>query len=394
MTAFGLYVHIPFCPQLCPYCAFASLQGKEEFYERYVAAVCRELDRCRHLEGRKPLGTVFFGGGTPSMLEPGHLRRILEAATVRLGLAVDAEITIEVNPGTTDYTKFSTFRALGFNRLSIGVQSFTDQSLRALGRVHSAREAEEAYAVARKAGFDNVNLDLISSIPDMPPEHWRHSLERALELAPEHISTYALTIEEGTLFAERQRQGRLQPVSEEEDTWAYEWAMKRLRGAGYEHYEVSNFALPGRRSRHNWGYWSGAEYLGVGLSAHSFLNARRSWNARDLLEYIEAVEAGRSPCAGAEEIDAATARRERVWMGLRTQEGVLIEPGERLALEREERFRGLQEAGYVEFEGIHLRLAGKGFMVADALGVELMDLLEEVSDFEPGTYQRKIENEN
>ena len=279
---YGLYIHIPFCPQVCPYCAFAKLKGGEEFHTRYAAAVCKEIETGQRGPDAPPFDTLFFGGGTPSQLDPIPLQAILESVQRWWGIKPNAEITIEVNPGVADFNKFIDFKRIGFNRLSLGAQSFVDQGLRALGRIHRAAEAEKAFEMARKAGFDNLSLDLISGIPNMPQALCRHSLNRALELAPEHISSYALTIEEGTVFAARQRQGRLQPLSEEEDASAYEWTAERLESAGYEHYEVANFARPGRRSRHNWGYWSGAEYLGVGLSAHSFLGSCRRWNTKSV----------------------------------------------------------------------------------------------------------------
>jgi oxygen-independent coproporphyrinogen-3 oxidase len=283
---------------------------------------------------------------------------------------------VEVNPGTVDGEKFALLRQMGTNRLSIGVQSFCDRGLRLLGRVHSAAEAERAYARAREAGFANVSLDLIFSVPGLPEEDWRYSVERAVDLGPEHVSAYALTIEEGTPFARRQRQGRLSPLSEEEDLRQYEWAVERLSQAGYEQYEVSNFARPGYRSRHNWGYWTGAEYLGVGMSAHSFIDGVRFWNTRDLGGYLQAMEQGHSPRQAQEAIDQDTARRERWWLGLRTDQGIVLSVEERACLAGESRFADLRKAGYVRLEGDRLRLTRPGLALADGLGVELTTILE------------------
>jgi oxygen-independent coproporphyrinogen-3 oxidase len=376
MSALGLYVHIPFCPQICPYCAFASLTGGEDQYERYVEAVCTELRAVSKTCAARVFETVFFGGGTPSKLEPDQLERIMAAAAQSFGLAAGAEITLEANPGTADFAKFKGFRDAGFNRLSIGVQSFADESLKTLGRVHSAAEAEKAYQVGRETGFDNINLDFIFGVPGSPWSHWLDSLERIVALAPEHVSTYGLTIEEGTVLAERLRQGRWKPVDEEMDARVYEEAVARLTEAGYEHYEVSNFARPARRSRHNWACWMGEEYVGVGLSAHSFLGGVRRWNKRGLQEYIEAVEQGGAPGAGCETIDVSTAFRERLWMGLRTCAGVELSLEQGLALAGHHRFKELEEEDYVELAGITLRLTPRGFALADALGIELLDLLE------------------
>lgn len=376
MTPLGLYVHIPFCPQHCPYCAFAVVTGHKTLYERYVEAVCREIRTWSHLAARGPLGTVFFGGGTPSMLTPGQLQALLDTIAVVLGIAADAEISLEANPSTADADKFCAFRELGVNRLSLGVQAFDDMDLRTLGRMHSAAEAEQAYRIARRAGFANVNIDLMFGIPGTPRQHWQRTLRRTVALQPEHVSTYSLTLEEGTRFARRYHQGRLHPVSDDDDAWAYAHAMETLQTVGYEHYEVSNFARAGYRSRHNWGYWHGAAYLGVGLAAHTFLDRKRHWNVSDLGTYIDRLEADRSPCAGEELIDAVTRRREEVWLQLRTCAGVALRSEEIAALQGRPKFQGLLQAGLVHQEAGRLRLTPEGFLVADAIGVELVDELE------------------
>ncbi|NKB70992.1 MAG: radical SAM family heme chaperone HemW [Candidatus Latescibacteria bacterium] len=376
MKPLGLYVHIPFCPQLCPYCAFASLTGQEHLHGRYARAVCADLDRTLDKGDKKRLVSVFFGGGTPSLVDPQWIGLVLAKAATLASLSADAEVTLEANPGTADAERFAALRALGCNRLSIGVQAFNDCDLKILGRVHSAAEAEQAVDLGRRAGFDNISLDLIWAVPGSPLNRWHATVERALALEPDHISAYALTIEEGTVFAQRQQQGRLSPVAEDGQAELFEWTAQRLIAAGFEHYEVSNFARPGRRSRHNWGYWTGAEYLGVGLSAHSYIDGRRSWRTRGLMDYIEAVEAGGEVEDGHEEIDAETARRERVWLGLRTDVGVRLDTDERRVLQGSERFRALIEADLAGWQEDHLRLTGKGFLVADALGVELTDMLE------------------
>ena len=220
-------------------------------------------------------------------------------------------------------------------------------------------------------------MDLIFSIPQVPADYWQLSLERAAELGPEHISAYALTIEEGTALARRLREGRLVQVEEEEDAGNFELAIELLVGEGYEHYEVSNFARSGRRSRHNWGCWTGAQYLGVGLSAHSFVDGRRSWNTQDLDAYLKRLEKGASPCEGEEKIDSATALRERIWMGLRTCQGVSLTESQRVRLEGKGRFGDFVEAGFLEFSGEWLRLTSSGLGLADGLGVEVAELLEE-----------------
>jgi oxygen-independent coproporphyrinogen-3 oxidase len=376
MVPLGLYVHIPFCLQRCPYCAFTVLTGHTTLYERYVAAICAELRGWQHLAPRGPLQTVFVGGGTPSVLAPASLEQILDTAAAMLGIASDAEITLEANPSTAEVTRFEAFRHIGFNRLSLGIQAFNDCDLKTLGRMHSAAEAEHAYTLAREAGFTNLNLDVMFSIPGAPRSRWHQTLQRLVTLQPEHVSTYSLTLEEGTRFAQRAQQGRLQPVSEEDDAWAYGLAMDMLKTAGYEHYEVSNFAQPGLRSRHNWGYWHGAEYLGVGLAAHSYLDGRRHWNTRDVQHYLTCLESDRLPCEGEEVVPAETARRERMWLRLRTCEGVELEAAELSALRGSAKFQGLLTDGLVHVEAHRVRLTPQGFFFADAIGIDLIDILE------------------
>jgi oxygen-independent coproporphyrinogen-3 oxidase len=372
----GLYVHIPFCPQICPYCAFASLRGEDHMHDRYIAALCREIDTSVSLRPAEPLRTVFFGGGTPSQVAPELLGRVLETIDRTFAIAADAEITVEANPGTVDLQKFAELRQIGCNRLSLGVQSFDDGALKKLGRVHDSAEAERAFWAAREAGFENASIDLIFSVPGVAPATWRASVEKAVELAPEHISAYALSIEEGTLFARRHSEGRLVPLDEEDDAEQYEWTRGRLLEAGYEQYEVSNFARPGLYSRHNWSYWSGAEYLGVGLSAHSYIRGRRFWNMRDLHEYIECIENGGSCEAGSEEIDALTVQRERFWLGLRTCRGVELRGAEAAILADNERFAQLVAAGHFSIDAGRLLLEPPAFALADALAVEVTEILE------------------
>ncbi len=373
--ALGLYIHVPFCPQRCPYCAFATVVGQEDRHDLYAEAVCREIESWAHLSG--PVETVFLGGGTPSQVEPTLIGQMLEAAQNHLGLHPDAEISVEVNPRTVDREKFARLKTLGFNRISIGAQAFRDADLRHLGRQHSAADVERAYAAARAAGFANVSLDLVANVPGVSEANWHFSVERAIALAPEHLSVYSLTIEEGTIFAQRQRQGLLKSVADDRQARTLEWTDARLVAAGYEHYEVSNYARLGYRSRHNWSYWTGVPYLGVGLGAHSFVDGKRFWNTRDLNAYLDAMAQGQSPCTGGETIAPDTARRERLWMGLRTIEGIELTEEEVGRVQSSKRFDDLEKVGYVALEGQRLRLTRAGFLLADALGLELDRIVEE-----------------
>jgi len=373
----GLYIHIPFCPQICPYCAFSSLRGVDHLHERYVLALCNELYARGEIYQRNPLQTVFFGGGTPTQIDPSLIGQVLETVDQVFGMCSDVEITVEANPGTVDLEKFSHLRSVGCNRLSLGVQSFDNYALKKLGRVHSSEEAIRAFSSAREAGFSNVSIDLIFSVPDVPESAWKGSVDRAISLQPEHISAYALTIEEGTLFAKREREGVLVVLTEDDDAMQYDWTRHRLKDAGFGQYEVSNFAQHGRESRHNLSYWTGLEYLGVGLSAHSYIGGERFWNISDIESYLQRVEGDISPEEGRERVDGQTARRERFWLGLRTSQGVLLTELEQEILRQNSRMASLVDAEFLRLEHDRVVLADSGWCRADGLAVELTDLLEQ-----------------
>jgi oxygen-independent coproporphyrinogen-3 oxidase len=273
----------------------------------------------------RPLKSVYFGGGTPSLLDPRQVARLLQQAETLFGLGREAEITLEANPGTVDLERLAAFRAAGVNRLSIGVQSFHDPLLTILGRIHSATEAKEAFQAARDAGFANIGIDLIHALPDQTLPMWRHELEQALALAPEHISVYGLTVEEGTPFAARY--GEDSPLLPDEDLAAamFDEADDLLTAAGYEHYEIANYALPGRRSDHNSGYWRRDGYLGLGAGAHSFLRTGygvRFGNPADLDAYARAVAQGRLPHQDVQTLARQDAMAEFMFLGLRMADGV------------------------------------------------------------------------
>jgi oxygen-independent coproporphyrinogen-3 oxidase len=301
-----------------------------------------------------------------------EIGRILDAVGSVAGWADDAEITVEANPSTVDAEKFQDLRRLDINRLSIGLQSFDDDELRLLGRAHTSEEAIRAFRAARQARFDNVNLDLIFALPGQTETLWRSHLDRIVALGPEHISVYNLTVESGTEFGRLHRSGQLATLPEEAQAAMYGIAVDRLTGAGYRHYEISNFARPGLHSRHNLGYWDGSDYLGVGLSAHSFVSGRRAWNVRGLTEYIERIERDGTAVAGEETPSASERRSEAILLGLRrVEEGV---PVASLLndLDARRRLDRLTVGGLLERIDGRIRLTRRGLMVADAVVVELM----------------------
>lgn len=373
----GLYVHLPFCPQRCPYCAFAVVTGREDAVERYVDSVCREIESWAELTERGGLDTIFLGGGTPTRLAPDQIGRILHAARASLGVRDRAEITIEANPTTADTDHFARLRDSGINRLSLGAQSFRDESLRLLGRMHSAGEAERAFRTARDVGFDSVSFDLIFAIPGALAGDWPATLDRALELAPDHLSAYALSVEEGTPFARRRAAGDLPIVDDEVDAGEYELLVQRVGDAGYEHYEISNFAREGHRSQHNWDCWTGADYIGVGLSAHSYVAGERFWNTSDLESYLEQIETGQSARSGAERLEGLDAFRERLWLELRTCEGTRLGDDHVRRLQSSDLWLRLCGSDLARLDADRLRLTEGGLAVADWIATNVGDLLVE-----------------
>jgi len=330
--AIGLYVHIPFCTAKCGYCDFNSYAGHEHLIPSYAETLLKDARLWTAAVRGRPVESIFFGGGTPSLVPSDELAKILTGLRSIFNVAPDAEIALEANPGSLTVDYLRDLRALGFNRLSIGVQSFDDAELARLDRIHTGEQAQQAFAAARAAGFDNVNLDLIYGLPEQPLAAWQRNLEQALALAPEHLSLYALTVEDGTPLARDIARGRVPPPDPDAQADQYEWTEVRLAEAGYEHYEISNWALPGRRCRHNLIYWQNREYLGLGAGAHSFLSGARFSTVLLPGRYTELVDetvalhaAGGSEMrhvAGAEQITPELSMADTLILGLRLVDGI------------------------------------------------------------------------
>lgn len=320
---FGVYVHIPFCRHRCHYCDFNTYEGLDALYEPYVEALVADVERWPgHVE---PATSVFFGGGTPTLLEPAALGRVLDAIRSRVGLAAGAEVTIEANPETVDEARFSELREAGFERVSIGVQSTVSHVLTGLGRTHDAGSALRAIAAAKAAGFDEVNADLIYGSPWETGEDWRRSLVDVTAAEPTHISAYALTVEQGTPLATLVGTGRIPDVDPDIQAERHAVAAEYLGEAGFERYEVSNWARPGSACLHNLLYWCAGSYLAFGAGAHGHVTGRRWWNLRLPRDYIDAVGAGRSVEAGAETLGADERAGEALMLGLRLTSGIGID---------------------------------------------------------------------
>jgi oxygen-independent coproporphyrinogen-3 oxidase len=329
---FSLYLHIPYCQSKCPYCDFNSHAVAQWPEDDYVAALVAELERRADeapWAGRR-LKTIFFGGGTPSLFRPQSIARMLDAATLRFGLEDEAEVSLEANPGTVDMAGLGGFRAAGINRVSFGAQSFNDERLRFLGRIHTAAETREAARKARRAGFERFNLDLIFAVPGQSIEETLNDIGEAAALGPDHNSAYNLTFEEGTAFFTEMKRGKIRPLDGDRQAEFYAAVRAELPRRGYPMYEISNYAAPGHEARHNLSYWRMESYLGLGAGAHSFARdelgggGRRWWNERMPARYIARARGDGCAEAGDETIDALRARGEFVFLNLRLRAGLSV----------------------------------------------------------------------
>ncbi len=322
----GLYLHIPFCLRKCPYCDFFSVPSNPALLATYPDLLIAQLEHESHLQRwQGPFSTVFFGGGTPSLLQPKAIGRILTQADRLFGLTSKVEISLEANPGTVSAKSLSGYRAAGINRLSFGVQSLNDAHLKRLGRIHSAADACNAVRWARKAGFDNLSCDLIFALPHQSTQAALADLKALLQLEPQHLSCYGLGIEPDTVFAQQLDTGKLHPVSEEVYAEMFCQLHLQLAEAGFEHYEISNYTRPGKACLHNLNTWQRHPYLGLGPGAHSF--CANEWGERryappDLETYIESVSTGLDPSVSLETFDRTGAMAETAYLGLRCTEGV------------------------------------------------------------------------
>jgi len=354
-----LYLHIPFCHRICPYCAFYKHTPGRLANRVFVDALLTEAT-LRGADGLLP-ETVYFGGGTPSLLSPSLLERLMRGLAERFDLSRVVEWTIEANPATFDLEKAALLRTLGANRISLGVQSFQSGLLSTLGRDHSPDEAREAFALLRRAGFGNLSLDLMFSIPGQDAELWQADLAQAAALAPEHISSYNLTYEEDTEFLTRHQRGELD-ADEDRDATLFHQSIDFLEHCGYEHYEISNYARPGFASRHNRAYWSGADYLGLGPGAVSTMGGTRWKTLPDTAAYVRAIQSGLETRTEWETLGEEERRLEALAMQLRTREGVPL-----ALLPDPDPLGPLIEQGWVELDGDRVVLTRKGKSLADPI---------------------------
>jgi oxygen-independent coproporphyrinogen III oxidase len=375
----GLYCHIPFCRSKCSYCAFTSYPCPDRPPAAYPAAMAGQLDLLapHPLVQELTFGSIFIGGGTPTIYPAAELARLLDRSLKLLPFTGPVEITVETNPNTVTLAELTFLRRAGVNRLSIGVQSFAEPVLAASGRSHTGAEAHAAIDLARQAGFTNINLDLIYGLPRQTPEIWRATLAAALAHAPEHLALYELTIEEGTPFAERANQGKLALPDEDMVLAMEQEAGELLAAHGYQHYEIANFAQPGFTCRHNLNYWQNGSYLGLGAGAVSCLAGIRIRNVSDPTHFGELVAAGRPPFAEAEALSAAARYRETVIMGLRLLDGISLADMKERYGQTPREFYGplldrLQAEGLLTMDQGCLRLTARGLPLANQVLAQLV----------------------
>ena len=378
----SLYVHIPFCHTRCHYCDFNTYAGMLPLREPYVRALLTEIGMAgalTKLPGGKPRRsrTIFFGGGTPSLLSVSQVSRILDACYNNFAVDEDAEITLEANPGTLSREQLVGLRAAGVNRLSMGAQSFDAELLKTLGRIHSPKDITQAVRDAQAAGFTSINVDFMFGLPGQTMRHWRETIERALDLHIEHLSLYSLIIEEGTPFYTWTHEGRITPGDEDLCADMYEYADERLHAAGYVNYEISNWSLPGFQSRHNLTYWHNLPYIGMGAGAYSSFGGRRFSNVREPAEYIRMLKAQQWPEVESETVDKAQAMSETAFLALRTAQGLHLPTFEqRFALPfaqfAGDRLHMVEEAGLLERETEWLRLSKRGRLLGNEVFLRLL----------------------
>lgn len=366
----GIYIHIPFCKSRCSYCDFATdVYRNNDAVERYVNALCREITNYE-LPITNHLETIYFGGGTPSLLTANQLEKILNAIHKKFSVLPEIEFTLEMNPATVTLEKLKDFKSLGVNRASFGVQTFDDRALKLLARGHDANDARKTFELLRQANFDNISFDLIAGLPNQTLQNWEDNLNKALELNPEHLSLYLLEIHEATPLAEQIRSKR-QPLPDEDlAAEMYELMLEKVAEKGYQQYEISNFSKPKFESKHNNKYWLCEPVYAFGVSAHSFDGKSRWANERDTNKYVLLIEEGKSPIIEKNELDEMQVAGEFAFLRLRLNKGLnLQEYKERFGIDLQKKYaedlKHLEEAKLIEFENNYLKLTQKGMVYSN-----------------------------
>ncbi|MCX7878452.1 MAG: radical SAM family heme chaperone HemW [Ignavibacteria bacterium] len=369
----GIYLHIPFCETKCIYCDFYSVTG-DTLREKFITSLLNEIKLSSDELKNKKFDTIFFGGGTPSLLTVSELSQIFNQLFKSLNISSDSEVTIECNPGTVSKQKLYDIKKLPVNRLSFGIQSFSDKELRFLTRIHNSQEAERSVIEAQEAGFSNINIDLISSLPGQTLNTWKYNLEKALSLNIQHISAYTLTYEKGTPLYKMKTTGRIRPESEETESMHYRFTSDFLTDSGFEHYEISNFALPGFRCRHNLKYWNSEEYVGFGPSASSYLNKTRFANVKSITKYIDKISKGEKAVDFMEFIDEKTSLNEYIFLRLRSSGLDFKRFRSKFGFDFRNKFNKpieeLTQKGYAKISENEFKLTISGYSLCDEITVK------------------------
>ncbi|MBA4311986.1 MAG: coproporphyrinogen III oxidase [Chlorobiaceae bacterium] len=365
----GIYIHIPFCERKCIYCDFYSIEDNS-LQQKFVSSLIKEIELSDAVWQNEIIETIYFGGGTPSVLSPHKIGTILKAIHNRFNISAEPEVTIEINPGTIIPHYFKEYLSSGINRVSIGVQSFRDQDLQFLSRIHNASEATNTILDARRSGFNNISIDLIYSLPTQTLDNWKEIIRRAVEFNPEHISAYNLTVENQTPLSRMVQSGSVTIPEDDLCAKMFRYAMKYLEECGYIHYEVSNYSLPNMESKHNSNYWMHKPYLGLGPSAHSYRNDLRWWNHRNIGDYLDNIAEGKVPLSGSEHLTPQQTMIEEVMFQLRMGKldfnhlqnkfKIEMDPSQKL-------IKDLINDNYIEYKDGIVKLTENGFVFCDEI---------------------------
>ncbi len=371
----ALYLHIPFCVKKCGYCCFNSIQYDHSTVDAYIDVIEKEITL---IKNKYVFNSIYIGGGTPTVLDKNQLKRLLQAIKVSINQDSLMEFTVEANPGTVCEEKINILRENLVNRVSLGAQSFNPTGLKTLGRIHTREQTVQTYSLLRSNGFTNISLDLIFGLPSQSSRDWEDDLLFTISLGPEHVSTYSLTYEDGTTFSKNLANGIFKKISGEDELNMYKLAIDLLKGSGYKHYEISNFAKKGKDSRHNKVYWENREYLGIGAGAHSFINGKRSANECNVPMYIKNARANKSNTIFFERLNAKDYAAETIIMGLRVLSGLpkdrfQRQTGYSYAKLFKDEIATLKDNGYIHLDNNRLALTEKGLYIADSVMMEFLN---------------------
>ncbi len=377
MKSISLYIHIPFCQKKCYYCDFNSYSGKQHFIKDYIKALKKEIAMYGPILNNYKINTIFFGGGTPSILQEGLVSAIMKTIKEHYDVENNAEISIEANPGTLDYNKLREYRNSGINRLSMGLQACQGNLLKSLGRIHTFGDYLKNLEVAGEVGFSNINTDLMFSLPGQKEDDWKECLEKIVRLNIPHISAYSLIVERGTPFYDWVKNEIISLPDEETQLRAYHYAIKYLEEKGYIHYEISNFAKPGFQCKHNIVYWRNKPYIGLGAGSHSYFNKKRFNNVSGIEDYIKLVEDGKTPIEEKIDISIEDEISETMFLGLRLIKGISInEFTERFNISPfkiyKEQIKKFSEQGLLKWDETHIRLTQKGIDISNVVFQEML----------------------